>query len=103
MLPDASFFARSSEGSRISHVAKLRRQKYRHGIPTDLKTSSKASFLMPASLLVFRSVTTKDRIFGSNVSVNSGIGKISLSLKYGAYFPTLSLSYSLADFFFFFF
>ena len=54
---------------------------------------------MPASLLVFRSVTRKDRFFGSNASVNSGIGRISFSLKYGAYFPTLSFSYSLADFF----
>ena len=100
MLPDASFFARSPEGIRISHVAKLRRQKYRHGMPTDLKTSSKASFLMPASLLVFRSVTTKGRIFGSNASVNSGISRISFFLQYGAYFPTRSFSYSLADFFF---
>ena len=98
----ASFFAGSSEGNRISHVTKLRRQKYRHGMPTDLKTSLKAAFLIPISLLVFRSVTTKDRVFGSTASVNLRIVKISFSLKYGAYMPTLSFSYSLGNFFFFF-
>ena len=59
-------------------------------------------FLRLASLLVLKSVTTNDNFsFGSTASTNSGIGNISLSLKYLAYFVTLSLSWSEGDFFFF--
>ena len=75
-------------------MGKLRQRKFRYGMPAVLRISSKASFLIPASLMVFKSVTTKDRVLGSTASTNSGIGSISFSLKYGAYLPTLSLEYS---------
>ena len=65
MLPQASFLATSSEGSRTSQVAKLLRQKYLTGMFALFRRSSKVYFFNPASLLVLRSVTTKDRVFGS--------------------------------------
>ena len=75
ILPPASFvFATSSEGSRTSQVAKLLRQKYLTGMFAVFRRSSNVSFFNPVSLLVFRSVTTKDRVFDSTVSTNSGIG-----------------------------
>ena len=92
MLPPARLFPTSSEGSKTSHVAKLLRQKYFPGMFAVFKRSSKVSFLIPASLLVLMSVTTKDRVFGSTASTNSGIGSISQSLKYFSYFSTLSLA-----------
>ena len=92
MLPPARLFATSSEGSRTSQVAKLLRQKYFPGMFAVFKRSSNVSFFIPASLLVLMSVTTKDRVFGSTASTNSGIGSISLSLKYCSYFSTLSLA-----------
>ena len=70
-------------------------------MPAVLSTSSNYSFLRLASLLVLKSVTTNERVLGSTASTNSGIGNISLSLKYLAYFVTLSLSLSEGDFFFF--
>ena len=81
MLPPASFLATSSEGSKTSQVAKLLRQKYFPGMFALFSKSSKVSFLSPASLLVLRSVTTKDRVFGSTSFTSSGIGRISPSLK----------------------
>ena len=64
-------------------------------------TSSNVSFLSRASLLVFKSVTTNDRVFGSTASTSSAIGSISFSLKYFAYFVTLSFSWPVGDFFVF--
>ena len=81
MLPLANFFTTSSEGSRTSQVAKLLQQKYLPGMFALFRRSSKVSFFSPASLLVFRSVTTKDRVLGSTASTSSGIGRISPSLK----------------------
>ena len=68
-------------------------------MPAVFKSSSNVSFSMPANLLVRKSVTTKDRVLGSTASTSSGIGMISLSLKYCVYISTLSLSQSLGDFF----
>ena len=45
-------------------MEKLRLQKYLAGIPAALKSSSNFSFLKPANLRVFISVTIKDRVFG---------------------------------------
>ena len=70
-------------------------------MPAVLSSSSNDSFLSPASLLVLKSVTTNDRVLGSTASTSSGMGRISLSLKYFAYFVTLSFSWSSGDFFFF--
>ena len=86
MLPPANLLATSSEGSKISQVAKIFLQKYLLGMFAVFNISSKVSFL------VRRSVTTNDRVFGSTDSTSSGIGRISPSLKYSAYFSTLSLS-----------
>ena len=103
LLP-TSFLASSSEGSMTSQVAKIRRQKYWHGIPADSKSSSKVSFLIPDSLLFLKSVIMLDRVFGSVSVTNSGMESISVPLKYVAYFPTLSFSYcSELSFSFFFF
>ena len=92
MLLAASFAAWSSVGRRTSHVAKLLRQKYWHGMPAFLNNSSNVSFFSPTNLLVLRSETTSERILGVNLFSNSGMGRISLPLKYFAYFSTLSLS-----------
>ena len=86
----ASFVANSCDGSRISVVAKLRLQKYLAGIPAAFKSSSNFSFFNPANLLVFISVTIKDRVFGWTASTNSGIGRIQFPWKYWAYFSALS-------------
>ena len=91
ILPPASLFAASSEGSRTSQVAKLLRQKYFPGMFAFFNRSSKVSFFIPASLLVLMSVTTKDRVLGSTASTSSGIGRISPSLKYCSYFSTCLL------------
>ena len=61
--------------SKTSHVAKLRLQKYWHGIQ-----------------MVLRLVTTRDRIRGFRALEISGMGKMTLPWKYWAYFLTLSLS-----------
>ena len=61
-------------------------------MPVVFKISSNVSFFNSACLLVRKSMTTKDRVLGSTASTNSGIGSISLSLKYFVYFSTLSLS-----------
>ncbi len=86
----ASLVASSCDGNRISHVAKLRLQKYLAGIPAAFKISSNLSFFSPASLLVFMSETIKDRVLGWTASTSSGIGRILFPLKYWAYFSTLS-------------
>ena len=78
----ASLTASSSEGSRTSQVAKLCRQKCRHGIPADFKSSSNVSFLTPANLLVLRSMMMNDRVFGSTFATDSGIGSILFPRKY---------------------
>ena len=70
-------------------------KKYLPGMPAGFSKSSKVSFSIPASLLVHRSLTTKDRILGSTISINSGIGKI-LSINH---IFSLSFSWSLGVFF----
>ena len=92
LLP-ASFAASSSEDSKTSQVTKLRWQNDRHGISAVLRSSPNVSFLIPASLLVLKSVIMKDRVLGSTSATSSGIGSITLSLRYGAYLPSLSFSY----------
>ena len=57
----ATLAACFSVGRRTSHVAKLFRQKYWHGMPAFLISSSKTSFVSPTSLLVLRSETTRER------------------------------------------
>ena len=64
MLLASSFAAWSSVGRRTSHVAKLLRQKYWHGMPAFLNNSSNVSFFSPTNLLVLRSETTSERILG---------------------------------------
>ena len=88
--PVAALAACSSVGSRTSHVAKLLRQKYWHGMPAFLNSSSKVSLFSPTSLLVFRSEMTSKRILGVTLSTISGMGSISFPLKYFAYLSTLS-------------
>ena len=83
-----------SVGRRTSHVAKLLRQKYWHGMPAFLNSSSKTSLVSPTSLFVLRSETTSERTLGVILSAISGMGSISLPLKYLAYLPTPSFSYS---------
>ena len=90
----AAFAACCSLGSRTSYVAKLFRQKYWHGMPAFLNSSSKFSLFSPTSLLVFRSETTSERTLGVIFSTISGMGSISLPLKYFAYLPTRSFSKS---------
>ena len=85
------FFARSSDGSWTSEVAKLLLQKYLAGIPAAFISSSKVSFLIPTSLLVFKSVIINDIVFGCTASPSSGIGKILFPLKYCVY---LALSFA---------
>ena len=99
MLLVASFLASSSVGNKTSQVAKLLLQMYFPGMPALFKVSSKFSLFKLASLLVLMSVTTNDSVFGSTACTNSGIGKISFSLKYLAYLFTLSLSSSDGFFF----
>ena len=53
-----------SVGSRTSHVAKLLRQKYWHGMPAFLNSSSNTSLVSPTSLFVLRSETTSERTLG---------------------------------------
>ena len=67
-------------------MAKLLLQKCLAGIPAAFSNSSKVSFLMLANLLVFKSVTMNDMIFGWTVSTSSGMGKILLPMKNWAYF-----------------
>ena len=86
----ASFVVNSCDGSRISLVAKLHLQKYLAEIPAALKSSSNLPFFRPANLLVFISVTIKDRVLGWTACTNSGIGRIRLPWKYWAYFSALS-------------
>ena len=77
----ASFTVSSSEGNRSSKVAKLRRQKYRHGMHADFKSSSNISRLIPANLLVIKTVMMLDKVFGSTSATSSGMGSISVPLK----------------------
>ena len=67
-------------------MVKLLQQKYLAGIPAAFSNSSKVSFFKPAYLLVFKSVTMNDIIFGWTVSTSSGKGKILLPMKNWAYF-----------------
>ena len=90
----AALAACSSVGSRTSNVAKLLRQKYWHGMPAFLNSSTKVSLFSPTSLLVFRSETTSERILSVTFSTISGIGSISFPSNYFAYLPTLSFSKS---------
>ena len=75
----------SSISSRTSHVVKLLHQKYWQGTPAVWRSSSKFSFMSPTSLLVLRSVMTKERICGSIFLTISGMGKILFPLKNSAY------------------
>ena len=88
LLP-ASFTANSSDGSRTSQLAKLRPQKYLAGIPVAFSSSSNVSFLIPANLLVLKSVTIKDKVLGWTASTFSDMSKILSILKYWAYLPTV--------------
>ena len=94
VLLDATFSACSAEESKTSYVAKLPLQKYWHGTSAFRRRSTKLSFFKPTSRLVFMSDTTKETILGSSLWRISGIGKISFPLKYSAYLPTRSFSYS---------
>ena len=73
----ANLAACSSDGSKISQDAKLLPEKYLHGMSAVRRTSSNLSFCSPANLLVLRSETTKERIWGSRTLETSGMGKIS--------------------------
>ena len=88
MLVATILAACSSVGSKTSYVAKMRWKKYWQEMPA-VRSSSKASFFSPVTLLVFRSLTTSERIRGSIVLAILGMGKISLPLKYWAYLTTL--------------
>ena len=95
MMSDSAVFAACfSVGRRTSHVSKLLRQKYWHGMPAFLNSSSKTSFVSPTSLFVLRSETTSERTLGVILSAISGMGSISLPLKYLANLSTRSFSYS---------
>ena len=76
MLFPTSFIASSSDGSRTLQAAKLRLQKYLAGIPVAFSNFANVFFLMLANLLVFKSVTTKDRVLGSTSLTSLGIGNI---------------------------
>ena len=56
--------------------------------------SSNISFYYPANLLVFISMKTSEIMRGSRASDISGMGKMTLPLKYREYLTNLSLSYS---------
>ena len=90
----ANLAACFSVGRRTSHVAKLFRLKYWHGMPAFLIRSSKTSLVSPTSLFVFRSETTRERTLGAILSAISGMGSISFPLKYFANLPTRSASCS---------
>ena len=98
MLSPAILIASSSEDSRTSQVAKLRLQLYLAGIPADF---SKVSFLRPLSLLVFRSMTTNDIVFGCTSFTSWGMGKILLPWKDWEYF-SLFFMWSCGGIFLFF-
>ena len=78
----ATLAACFSVGRRTSHVAKLLRQKYWHGMPAFLIRSSKTSLVSPTSLLVFRSETTRERTLG---------GDLICYLRDGQYFIPLEI------------
>ena len=62
-------------------------------MPAVFNVSSNVSFFLKfARLLVLMSVTTNDRVLDSTAGTNSGIGKISLFLRYLAYLLTMSFS-----------
>ena len=63
-------------------------------MPALLNSSSKTSLFSPTSLSVLRSETTSERTLGAILSATSGMGSISLSLKYLANLLTRSFSYS---------
>ena len=67
-------------------------------MPAVFKSSPEGLFPTPnpANLLVLTSVTMKDRVFGSTAATRSGIGKMFVPWKYGAYLPTLFFSCSSA-------
>ena len=52
---------------------------------------SNTSFLIPANLRDFKSVTTNDMIFGWTSLTSSGIGRILFPSKYFSYFALISL------------
>ena len=81
-------------GIGTSHVAKVLRQKYWQGTPDVRRRLSKHSLFKPTNFLVFRSVTTREKIRGSTFGTISGMGKISFPTKNSAYLPTLSFSQS---------
>ena len=87
-LSDCSFVSSST-----SQVAKLCWQKYWPGMPA-VRISSSNVFFKPTNLLVLISMISSEIMRGFRASDNSGMGKIILSWKYGAYLTTLSLSYS---------
>ena len=68
-------------------------------MPAAFNRSSNVSFFIPASLLFFKSVTTKDIVLGWTSWTNSGIGRILFPWKYLAYFSLLFVK-SIGDFFF---
>ena len=90
----ASVAACSFVGSSTSQTAKHRRQKYCPEILAVRISSSNISFYYPANLPVLISTKTSEIMWGSRALDISGIGKMTLPWKYGAYLPTLSLSYS---------
>ena len=51
------------------------------------------SFLIPANLRDFKSVTTNDMIFGWTSLTSSGIGRILFPSKYFSYFALISLKF----------
>ena len=87
----ASLAARSSDGNRTSHVAKLRLQSYFAGMSAAFCKPSNVSFLIPASLFVFKSVTTNEIIFACTSCTSSGIGSILFPWKYFSYFCLILL------------
>ena len=88
-----SIAACSFVGSSTSQVAKLHWQKYCPGMPDVHITSSNVSSFNPANLLVLISTTMSEIMQGSRASDISGMGKITLSWRYGVYLPSIYLSY----------
>ena len=70
-----------SVGRRTSHVTKLFRQKYWHGMPAFFISSSNTSFGSPTSLLVLRSETTRERTLGGNPVCDFRDGQDFVSFK----------------------
>ena len=94
MLQASVFVACSFVGSRTSHVAQLLRQKYWQGTPAVRMSSSKLSFLSPTSLLVLRSVTTREMIGTQFFAPFQEWARFFFPLKNSAYLRTLTFLYS---------